>query len=119
MKESVYSRILLKLSGETLKGELEHGYDPESCQKAASRIKTLIDRGDQVALGCVLLVHKCRGSHGHNCSAICNRIEYQLIDIAKTLVCAVIFQSQGSCAILDSCCARVEASLLKDSFALS
>ena len=50
MKESVYSRILLKLSGETLKGELEHGYDPESCQKAAARIKTIIDRGVQVAL---------------------------------------------------------------------
>lgn len=50
MAEVVYSRILLKLSGETLKGNLEHGYDPESCRKAAARIKSIIDRGVQVAI---------------------------------------------------------------------
>ena len=50
MQKSVYSRVLLKLSGETLKGDQEHGYDADACIKVVERIKIILDHGVQVAL---------------------------------------------------------------------
>ena len=45
-----YRRILLKLSGEALKGPLPYGVDADSTLAVCSRIKTLWDQGVQVAL---------------------------------------------------------------------
>jgi uridylate kinase len=46
----VYNRVLLKLSGETLKGNLDHGYDAEAVRNAVGRIKPLVDQGLEVAI---------------------------------------------------------------------
>lgn len=45
-----YTRILLKLSGEALKGDRPYGVDPEAALALAQRIKELIDQRLQVAL---------------------------------------------------------------------
>ena len=46
----VYNRVLLKLSGETLKGKLDHGYDAESVRNVVARIKPLVDQGLEIAI---------------------------------------------------------------------
>jgi uridylate kinase len=48
--EPAFKRILLKLSGESLLGELEYGTDPERVRAVAMAIKTVVDRGVQVAI---------------------------------------------------------------------
>ena len=50
MEKSIYSRILLKLSGETLKGDRELGYDPEACRFVAERIRAILDAGVETAV---------------------------------------------------------------------
>ena len=46
----VFRRILLKLSGEALMGELEYGADPERIAAIAGQIKRVSDRGVEVAV---------------------------------------------------------------------
>ena len=50
MSKSLYSRVLLKLSGETLNNASETGYEPESCRFVAERVKSLLDAGVEVAI---------------------------------------------------------------------
>lgn len=50
--KSKYSRVLLKLSGESFKGELGFGLDPNATAYMASQIKSLLDLG--VELGVVV-----------------------------------------------------------------
>ena len=45
-----YNRILLKLSGEALMGNLEYGIDPERLKEYAQDIKAIIATGVQVAI---------------------------------------------------------------------
>ena len=45
-----YKRILLKLSGEALLGDRDHGIDPKRLAEYANDIKTIIDKGVQVAI---------------------------------------------------------------------
>jgi uridylate kinase len=45
-----FERILLKLSGEALMGDLEYGTDPERVEAIASQIKGVHDRGVEVAV---------------------------------------------------------------------
>jgi len=45
-----YSRILLKLSGESFKGELGHGIDPNAVAYMASQIKVVRDLGVQLGV---------------------------------------------------------------------
>lgn len=45
-----YKRILLKLSGETLKGDLDHGYDADAIDNIVRRIGAVLDNGVEVAL---------------------------------------------------------------------
>lgn len=45
-----YSRILLKLSGEALMGNQEHGIDPERLADYANEIKQVVALGTQVAI---------------------------------------------------------------------
>lgn len=45
-----YKRILLKLSGEALLGDRDHGIDPKRLAEYAQDIKTIIDKGVQVAI---------------------------------------------------------------------
>ena len=50
MVEPVYSRAVLKLSGESLKGNLSHGIDPEALAYLADEIKEASAMGVQLAL---------------------------------------------------------------------
>lgn len=45
-----YNRILLKLSGEALMGERSYGIDPNRLESYAKEIKTVTDKGVQVAI---------------------------------------------------------------------
>lgn len=45
-----YKRILLKLSGEALMGERQHGIDPTRLAEYAEEIKKIVDQGIQVAI---------------------------------------------------------------------
>ena len=44
-----YKRVLLKLSGEALMGDLDYGTDPERVQAVAQEIATVHHRGVEVA----------------------------------------------------------------------
>ncbi len=45
-----YKRVLLKLSGEALMGNRQYGIDPERLKDYAKEIKTLVDKGVEVAI---------------------------------------------------------------------
>ena len=45
-----YKRIMLKLSGEALKGERCHGYSPEALKEVVARIRQVRDKGIEVAV---------------------------------------------------------------------
>lgn len=45
-----YKRILLKLSGEALMGEKQHGIDPKRLTQYAEEIKKVVDQGIEVAV---------------------------------------------------------------------
>lgn len=49
-REPAYNSILLKLSGEALLGNQEHGIDIEMCASLASQIKEIHDLGIKIAL---------------------------------------------------------------------
>lgn len=49
-KKPIYKRVLLKLSGEALLGEQEHGIDVEMCASIASQIKEVHAFGVQCAI---------------------------------------------------------------------
>jgi len=50
--EYVYKRVLLKISGEALKGKNESGYNAEAVQQVVEKVRTVVDRGIEVALVC-------------------------------------------------------------------
>jgi uridylate kinase len=50
MSEPVFSRILLKISGEALMGSLDYGTDPEQVRTIATQVHELSDRGVQIAM---------------------------------------------------------------------
>ena len=50
MGRPAFERILLKLSGEALMGDLEYGTDPERVEAIAKQIKGVHDRGVEVAV---------------------------------------------------------------------
>ncbi len=45
-----YRRVLLKLSGEALMGDLDYGIEPEVIQRLAAEIATASERGVEVAI---------------------------------------------------------------------
>jgi len=49
-KEYRYKRVMLKLSGEALKGSRCHGYEPEALRNIVGRIAALRENGAQVAI---------------------------------------------------------------------
>jgi uridylate kinase len=50
MAAPVFKRILLKLSGEALMGELDYGTDPERVAAVARQVKVVHDQGVEVAM---------------------------------------------------------------------
>ena len=100
MAELIYSRILLKLSGETLKGDLEHGYDPESCRKAAMRVKSIVDTGVQVAV----VVGAGNIWRGGRAGDLLNRVDADKMGMLATAMNALmlknVFNSCGMDTIL-------------------
>lgn len=49
-KMLAYKRVLLKISGESLKGSKEHGYCPDAVASVVSRIKEALGMGAEIAL---------------------------------------------------------------------
>ena len=49
-KKLLYKRILLKISGEALKGKQEHGYDSEAVAQVVARIREALKLGVEIAL---------------------------------------------------------------------
>lgn len=47
---SIYKRVVLKLSGEALAGEMGYGIDPTVIQSVASQIKEIVEMGVEVAV---------------------------------------------------------------------
>ena len=45
-----YSRVLLKISGETLKGGLDHGYDASAVEMVVEKVGAIVDSGVEMAL---------------------------------------------------------------------
>ena len=50
MSEPAFKRILLKLSGESLMGDLDYGTDPDRVRAVAQAIKVVHDRGVEIAI---------------------------------------------------------------------
>ena len=50
MSRTSYTRVLLKLSGESLAGDQGYGIDPQTLRTIASEIKDVVDNGVQLAL---------------------------------------------------------------------
>ncbi|MDX6729755.1 MAG: uridylate kinase [Baekduia sp.] len=50
MADPVFQRILLKLSGESLMGSRDYGTDPERLRAVAAAIRTIHDRGVEIAI---------------------------------------------------------------------
>ena len=48
--DPVFKRVLIKLSGEALMGPLDYGTDPTTVQAIAQQLKTVHDRGVEIAL---------------------------------------------------------------------
>src|SRR5213078_1853682 len=48
--EPAFRRVLLKLSGEALMGDLEFGADPERIARIAAAIKDVSERGVEIAI---------------------------------------------------------------------
>ena len=49
-EKPLYKRVLLKLSGEALKGRMEFGIDPEVLSRLAKQIKWAVEKGVQIAI---------------------------------------------------------------------
>ena len=50
MKKLKYNRVLLKISGEALLGDLDYGIDPEVTNNISSQIKEVVELGVEVAV---------------------------------------------------------------------
>lgn len=50
MSQFRYNRVLLKLSGEALKGNQEHGYQSDAISVIVERIRKMLDQGVEIAL---------------------------------------------------------------------
>jgi uridylate kinase len=50
MSDSVYKRVLLKLSGEALMGSSEYGIDTSTVETIAKQLKSVVENGVQVAV---------------------------------------------------------------------
>ncbi|MBA2630745.1 MAG: UMP kinase [Thermoleophilaceae bacterium] len=50
MTRAAFERVLLKLSGEALMGDLEYGADPARIAAIAQQVKTVSDRGVEIAI---------------------------------------------------------------------
>lgn len=49
-EEQTMNRVLLKLSGEALAGDKKTGFDEDTCVAVAKQVKTIVDKGVQVAI---------------------------------------------------------------------
>jgi len=50
MGDCKYRRVVLKLSGESMKGQLRSGIDPDSLQYLAGQVKQVVDMGVQLSM---------------------------------------------------------------------
>ena len=50
MADAAFGRVLLKLSGEALMGDLEYGTDPARVERIAAQVREVSDRGVEIAV---------------------------------------------------------------------
>jgi len=85
-----YQRILLKLSGEALMGDLQYGIDPNRLAAYAQEIKSVVDQGVQVAIviggGNIF-----RGVQGEKVGI--DRVQGDYMGMLATLINAMALQS--------------------------
>lgn len=89
MAKSIYSRVLLKLSGETLKGDLDFGYSPESCAVVVERVKTILACNVKVAL----VVGAGNIWRGGRAGAMMNRVEADKMGMLATAMNALVLKN--------------------------
>jgi len=87
-----YKRVLLKLSGESLMGEKEFGIDHDRLKQYAEDIKTIIDKGLQVAVviggGNIF-----RGVSSDDMSDVIERVQGDYMGMLATVINSMALQS--------------------------
>ncbi|MCQ2379699.1 MAG: UMP kinase [Victivallaceae bacterium] len=87
---AAFRRVLLKLSGEALKGDKEHGYQPTALTAAANRIKEAVTIGTQVAV-VIGAGNLWRGATGA-CDGM-NRVDADAMGMLGTVMNAIALKS--------------------------
>jgi uridylate kinase len=87
-----YKRVLLKLSGESLMGEKEFGIDHDRLKQYAEDIKTIIDKGVEVAVviggGNIF-----RGVNSDDMSDVIERVQGDYMGMLATVINSMALQS--------------------------
>src|SRR5437868_6480380 len=87
-----YKRVLLKLSGESLMGEKEFGIDHDRLKQYSEDIKTIIDKGVQVAVviggGNIF-----RGVNSDDMSDVIERVQGDYMGMLATVINSMALQS--------------------------
>jgi uridylate kinase len=86
-----YKRILLKLSGEALMGDKEFGIDHEQLKKYAADIKTIVDKGVQVAV--VIGGGNIFRGVGNESDDVIDRVQGDYMGMLATLINSMALQS--------------------------
>ena len=94
-----YNRVLLKLSGEALKGNQEHGYQSDAIMVIVERIRKVLDQGVEVALvvGAGNLWRGLAGSSGGM-----DRVRADHMGMLATMMNAIALQEHFRMAGVDS-----------------
>jgi len=86
-----YKRILLKLSGEALMGDKEFGIDHDRLKKYAADIKTVIDKGVQVAI--VIGGGNIFRGVGNDTDDVIDRVQGDYMGMLATVINSMALQS--------------------------
>ena len=98
-REFRFNRVLLKISGEALKGTQEHGYDAEAVRGVVARVKRIIDQDVEVAL-VVGAGNVWRGVMGR--AGGMDRVNAMLATVMNALCLRDFFTAAGVPAIVQS-----------------
>src|SRR5690242_13996497 len=86
-----YNRVLLKLSGEALMGEKEFGIDHDRLKQYAVDIKSIVDRGTQVAI--VIGGGNIFRGVGNDAEDVIDRVQGDYMGMLATVINSMALQS--------------------------
>jgi uridylate kinase len=86
-----YKRILLKLSGESLMGDKEFGIDHSRLSQYASEIKTIVDKGIEVAI--VIGGGNIFRGVGNDADGVIDRVQGDYMGMLATVINSMALQS--------------------------